>query len=369
MSSLKLDTVEPKKPAAKSKFDLLPNIPMRCSNATELASKLGFKHDLIHSSIIKLGLRMNRGLIEGSLESCLFLMSAVRDVVKDFRLPKGGVISRDLSDRLNIQVEFVNKMRPMTISMKNSIDKVQSDISDVSAALSEFEARKMLVESIEKYINEEISCALQAITEYGSSKVSNGDVVLIYGHSIEVQHILYAAFADGKEFDVIVVDSSPHNSGMKLVQFLKELDRDKMDFRTYDRRSVDGSSFSRGGSRDSESSDGRRKKNRINISYIHINSIVHIMNDVSRIILGVDAIFANGYVMARAGCAQLAMIAHKHNVPIIVCCETFGFADTVPTDAFVVNEIGERLKCLTMSEFYHFSCQVWNRIITRTIPN
>lgn len=50
---------------------------------------------------------------------------------------------------------------------------------------------------------------------------------------------------------------------------------------------------------------------------------------------------ANGYVMSRAGTAQVALMAKAHNVPVLVCCETHKFSERVQTDAFVYNEIGK----------------------------
>lgn len=58
-------------------------------------------------------------------------------------------------------------------------------------------------------------------------------------------------------------------------------------------------------------------------------------------LLGAHALLANGYVMSRAGTAQIALIAKSYNVPVLVCCETHKFSERVQTDAFVYNEIGE----------------------------
>lgn len=56
--------------------------------------------------------------------------------------------------------------------------------------------------------------------------------------------------------------------------------------------------------------------------------------------LGAHALLANGYVMSRVGCSQLALIAKAFNVPVLVCCETYKFCDRVQTDSFVSNELG-----------------------------
>lgn len=62
---------------------------------------------------------------------------------------------------------------------------------------------------------------------------------------------------------------------------------------------------------------------------------------VSKVLLGAHALLANGFVMSRVGTAQLALVARAHNVPVLVCCETYKFCERVQTDAFVSNELGE----------------------------
>lgn len=68
--------------------------------------------------------------------------------------------------------------------------------------------------------------------------------------------------------------------------------------------------------------------------------IVHVIAQVTKVLLGAHALLANGYVMSRAGTAQVALMARAHNVPVLVCCETHKFSERVQTDAFVYNEIG-----------------------------
>jgi len=56
--------------------------------------------------------------------------------------------------------------------------------------------------------------------------------------------------------------------------------------------------------------------------------------------LGAHALLANGYMMSRVGTSQVAQIASLHNIPVIVCCETYKFCERVQTDSFVLNELG-----------------------------
>jgi translation initiation factor eIF-2B subunit delta len=44
--------------------------------------------------------------------------------------------------------------------------------------------------------------------------------------------------------------------------------------------------------------------------------------------------------MSQVGTAQVSLIAKTHNVPVLVCCETYKFCERVQTDSFVFNELG-----------------------------
>ena len=61
---------------------------------------------------------------------------------------------------------------------------------------------------------------------------------------------------------------------------------------------------------------------------------------ITKVLLSADALLANGYVLGPVGTAMLALIAHKYNKPVIVCCETYKFSERVQTDSILFNELG-----------------------------
>ena len=65
------------------------------------------------------------------------------------------------------------------------------------------------------------------------------------------------------------------------------------------------------------------------------------ISEVSLVLVGAHSIHANGAVYARAGTALVAMMAKQHSVPVVVCCETYKYSDTVQLDSFTKNELGE----------------------------
>lgn len=64
------------------------------------------------------------------------------------------------------------------------------------------------------------------------------------------------------------------------------------------------------------------------------------MNTASIVFLGTHALHSNGALYSRAGTALVAMMAKQHNVPVLACCETYKFSDSVNLDSFTKNELG-----------------------------
>lgn len=87
----------------------------------------------------------------------------------------------------------------------------------------------------------------------------------------------------------------------------------------------------------------------IKCSYVLINAVSYIMSKATKVLLGAHSLLANGYVMSRAGTAQIALIARSYNKPVLVCCETYKFCERVQTDSIVHNEIGN-LRCLMLMD-------------------
>ena len=58
-------------------------------------------------------------------------------------------------------------------------------------------------------------------------------------------------------------------------------------------------------------------------------------------LLGASAVLSNGTVLSRAGCAIVAGAAAAAARPVIICCETYKFAERVLLDSITLNELGD----------------------------
>ncbi|XP_055041421.2 translation initiation factor eIF2B subunit delta isoform X1 [Misgurnus anguillicaudatus] len=265
--------------------------------------KISIPATVIHPSIVRLGLQYSQGIIAGSNARSVALLHAFKQVIQDYSTPPNEELSRDLVNKLSPYISFLSQCRPLSASMGNAIKYIKKEISNIPNHCKEEEAKNKLQLCIDNYINEKITLASQAISKCAIEKISNGDVILVYGCSSLVNHILCEAFDKQRKFRVIVVDSRPRLEGREALR--------------------------------------RLVKKGIQCTYVLISALSYILPEVSKVLLGAHALLANGYVMSRVGTSQIALVAKAYNVPVLVCCETYKFCERVQTDSFVSNELDD----------------------------
>ncbi|KAM8725825.1 translation initiation factor eIF2B subunit delta [Acanthopagrus schlegelii] len=273
------------------------------SRKAPLTQQLGIPSTVIHPAIVRLGLQYSQGIVAGSNARSVALLHAFKQVIRDYTTPPNEELSRDLVNKLKPYISFLNQCRPLSASMGNAIKYIKKEISNIPSQCKEEEAKRKLLNCIECYINEKIVLAAKAIAKYSIEKISDGDVILVYGCSSLVNHILCEAFEKNRKFRVIVVDSRPRLEGREALRRLVQ----------------------RG----------------ISCTYVLISAVSYILPEVSKVFLGAHALLANGYVMSRVGTSQIALVAKAFNVPVLVCCETYKFCERVQTDSFVSNELDD----------------------------
>ncbi|XP_056150681.1 translation initiation factor eIF-2B subunit delta isoform X2 [Lampris incognitus] len=273
------------------------------SRKAPLTQQLSIPSAVIHPAIVRLGLQYSQGIVAGSNARSVALLHAFKEVIRDYTTPPNEELSRDLVNKLKPYISFLNQCRPLSASMGNAIKYIKKEISNIPSQWKEEEAKSKLQTRIDGYIEVKITLAAKAISKYAIEKISNGDVILVYGCSSLVNHILCEAFEKDRQFRVIVVDSRPRLEGREAVR--------------------------------------RLVQKGIRCTYVLISSVSYILPEVSKVFLGAHALLANGYVMSRVGTSQIALVAKAFNVPVLVCCETYKFCERVQTDSFVSNELDD----------------------------
>ncbi|XP_020688341.1 probable translation initiation factor eIF-2B subunit delta [Dendrobium catenatum] len=262
-----------------------------------------FHLDHIHPSVYKVGLQYLTGSTSGGNARCKEMLLAFQEAVMDYSTPPEKTPARDLTSKISSYVSFLIACRPLSISMGNAIRFLKNRIAKLDHNISESEAKSNLLSDIDRFINEKIIVADKVIVHHAVTKIRDGDVLLIYGHSTVVEMILLQAHELGKQFRIVVVDSRPKLEGKALLRKL----------------------VMKG----------------LSCTYTHLNAISYIMHEVTRVFLGASSILSNGTIYSRVGTACVAMVSHTFRVPVLICCEAYKFNERVLLDSICSNELGD----------------------------
>ncbi|XP_054736356.1 translation initiation factor eIF-2B subunit delta [Anastrepha obliqua] len=263
---------------------------------------LFLNNPLIHPSITHLGEQYVQRTVVGSNARCIAFLNALKMVIRDFETPPKKEFARSLETTITNSVDHLQKCRPLAVSVSNAYKHIKHVLTQLPTDQAESDLKENLCRFIDTYIENQIGKAAEAISHSVQEKISNGDVILTFGCSSLITYIFEEAQRRRVDFRVIVVDSRPFCEGQELLR--------------------------------------RLTVKEIPCSYVLINAVSFVMPEATKVLLGAHALLANGYVMARTGTAQVALVAHSFNVPVLVCCETHKFSERSQTDAIVYNELG-----------------------------
>lgn len=165
-------------------------------------------------------------------------------------------------------------------------------------------APRTRAQEVARYVNTRIDHADELLVRFAQSKIEpHGDVILTYAASYAVQRALVEAARAGKRFRVVVMDARPELEGRLTLQKLLAAG--------------------------------------IPCTYVHLNAASYIISEVTKVFLGAAAVLSNGTVLSRAGSAAVAMMAHAHSKPVMICCESHKFNERVQIDSITHNELGD----------------------------
>jgi len=264
----------------------------------------------IHPVIVRLGLRYAQGLVTGSSERCISLLTSLRTVVTDCvaSLQSGPDLYKDIDNLIKPNITFLKQCRPLSISMQNAIRYLKKEITCLDKNLCIEEARDAILERIDDFININFVLHPKAISETANKKIKSGDVILTFSHSKLVEKILLDAASQGKNVRVIVCEA--RSPGLPAQSAARSL-------------------------------TVKLTQAGVDTTYILLTALDLVLPDVSLVLLGCEGVMANGCVLATVGTSQTALLAKSQNKPVLVCCETYKFTSRVQTDSFVYNELSD----------------------------
>ena len=222
---------------------------------------------------------------------------------------------KEFARELDTAAHLLLATRPTAVSLPNGMRYVMQRVHEARTKTSDvLELKKVAVKSSNEFI-ENSTTAIQRIGEIGSRRLVNGDVIMTHCNSSSAIAIMRSAKKHGKKISVIVTESRPLWQGKLTARVLNELD--------------------------------------IPFTYIVDSAVRFFMNKVDKVIVGADAVAANGAVVNKIGTSLIALAAHEARTQFIVAAETYKFSPETMIGQLVEIEERDPSEVLSQKERRH----------------
>ena len=258
----------------------------------------------------------------------------VSQIAHDIRIMKirgAGKIARAAAQALLVTAqsskakeldEFVHELeatarllletRPTAVSLPNGIRYIMSRVRRARSIASNVEQLRSLTIQTAKDFIKNSKMAIQRIGEIGARRIRDGDVIMTHCHSSAVVSILKRAWSQGKRIKVFATETRPRFQGRITAKKLSEAG--------------------------------------IPVTMIVDSAARFFMTDVDKVIVGSDAIAANGAVVNKIGTSMIALAAHEARVRVFVAAETYKFSPETMIGELVVIEERDPSEVMPMEE-------------------
>lgn len=227
--------------------------------------------------------------------------------IRGMRIRGAGRIARTVANALKLASElyegtsvneYVNYMRkvsdillntrPTAVSLPNAINFIMSRLLRNIDKIGDINEAKAIVRNAADEFIKRSKKALELIGEIGARRIRDGDIILTHCNSSAALSIIIRAHEMGKDIRVFATETRPRFQGLITVKVLAEKG--------------------------------------IRVSLVPDSAIRLIMKKIDKVIVGADAIAANGAVVNKIGTSQIALIAHEARVRVFVAAETYKFS-------------------------------------------
>lgn len=243
----------------------------------------------------------------------------IAENIKNMKIRGAGRIARSAANALKIASEkysgnaleeyisyikavanILLNTRPTAVSLPNAINFVISRLMRKKNYISSVEEARSVVESAASEFITRSKEALKLIGAIGARRIENNDTILTHCNSSAALSVIIKAYEEGKDIRVFATETRPKFQGIITAKTL--------------------------------ASKG------IDVTLIPDSAVRLIMKKVDKVIVGADAVAANGAVVNKIGTSQIALAAHEARVRVFVAAETYKFSPATVTGELVVIE-------------------------------
>jgi len=215
----------------------------------------------------------------GSTELALIAIDGIRKLVEQNEYENPG----ELEKCLHSLIVDLQRCRPSMAALNNLLEKILDTLL-TSGATNIDMFRSTLLNSCNVVALSVRKAQSTAVQKMSSMVVAN-DVIMTHSLSSTVKNLCAHLSEYQPTVRLIITESRPGGEGRLLATFLSELG--------------------------------------LNTTYITEAQIDLLMPEVSKVVVGADAVLADGSIINKCGTNIMALSARYHSVPFYVCAESF----------------------------------------------
>jgi ribose 1,5-bisphosphate isomerase len=173
----------------------------------------------------------------------------------------------------------IHDTRPTAVSLPNALRFVMRGLEGDSVD----ELRRAVIESAEAF-RANLDRAQDRLGRIGANRLRDGDTIMTHCHSTDALSCVEGAIEQGKSLSAIVKETRPRNQGHLTARDLRELG--------------------------------------VPVTLIVDNAAHRALDDADHVLVGADAVAADGGVINKSGTSGLAVMARERGVPVMVAAQT-----------------------------------------------
>jgi ribose 1,5-bisphosphate isomerase len=265
------------RPKAKSQsFEGPVSRVSKSSEASKTQSKAGLDHYV--NEIVQ---KIKNVEIQGANDIAEAGVRTLRHIAENSPATSRKVFLEELGEA----ADKLKESRPTEPALRNSINSIINSVENYELRSME-NVRKHAIRQANNFLKE-LSEVVETISRIGAEEIRDGDIIVTHCHSEHVVAVLKKAKEKRKQFRVIVTETRPLKQGLITAKELSEAG--------------------------------------IDTTYIIDAAVATVMKQATKMIVGADAILADGSIVNKIGTYAMALLAKQFQTPVFIVAETLKF--------------------------------------------
>lgn len=183
---------------------------------------------------------------------------------------------------------YLTKIRAASIPLANGLRYLVSEVQKSMEQGANVQKLKQVVSEAATTFDRKLEESIKEIAEIGARRLKDGDVIMTHSYSSSVIAILKKAHEQGKRLRVFVTETRPELEGRDVARELA------------------------GGG--------------IDTTLIIDSAVSHFIEKSDKVLVGAEAVAANGAIVNKIGTATIAAVAHGARVRVYAAASTYKFS-------------------------------------------